>query len=179
MAVHEVFPAYIFPWLNSISILCLAFMKATKSTAATLTNLFGGSTNNEGLGLFSLTLDWQYITSSSMSLPLKLQVHQAIGFLICFAAMLGIYYTNTWDAKSLPFMSTRLWTAGDKACPISKIFVGGVLDKTAFARFGIPRLTSSFAYAFFMTNDTIGAVIAHCAMFWGGDFVKAYKSLRA
>ncbi|KAG5918653.1 hypothetical protein E4U61_001594 [Claviceps capensis] len=158
-------------------------MKATGATAETLTNLFGGATNNEGLGLFSLSLDWQYITSSSMSLPLKLQVHQAIGFLVCFAAMLGIYYTNAWDAKSLPFMSTRLRTAGGKAYPTSKVFVGGVLDKTAFAKFGIPRLTGSFAYAMFMANaallQCIGAMIAHCALFWGGDFVKAYKSSRA
>lgn len=36
-------------------------MGATGATAATLTNLFGGATNNEGLGLFSLTFDWQYV----------------------------------------------------------------------------------------------------------------------
>ncbi|KAG6096698.1 hypothetical protein E4U30_001293 [Claviceps sp. LM220 group G6] len=179
MAVYEVFPAYIFPWLNSISIPCLASMRATGGTAATLTNLFGGSTNNEGLGLFSLSLDWQYITSIQTSLPLKFQVHEAIGFLICFIAMLGIYYTNAWDAKSLPFMSTRLWTAGGKAYPTSEVFLGGVLDKTAFAKYGIPRLSGTFAYAMFMANAAIGALIAHCALFWGGDFVKAYKSARA
>ncbi|KAG6151218.1 hypothetical protein E4U37_005207 [Claviceps purpurea] len=179
MAAYEFFPAYIFPWLNSISIPCLASMKATGATAETLTNLFGGATNNEGLGLFSLSLDWQYTTSFQTSLPLKLQVHQAIGFLVCFAAMLGIYYTNAWDAKSQPFMSTRLRTAGGKAYPTSKVFVGGILDKTAFAKYGIPRLTGSFAYALFMANAAIGALIAHCALFWGGDFVKAYKSSRA
>ncbi|KAG6149703.1 hypothetical protein E4U37_006692 [Claviceps purpurea] len=179
MAAYEFFPAYIFPWLNSISIPCLASMKTIGTTAATLTNLFGGSTNNEGLGLFSLSLDWQYITSTQTSLPLKFQVHEAIGFLICFIAMLGIYYTNAWDAKSLPFMSTRLWTADGKAYPTSKVFAGGVLDKTAFAKVGIPRLSGSFAYAMFMANAAIGALIAHCALFWGGDFVKAYKSARA
>ncbi|KAG5934869.1 hypothetical protein E4U59_005946 [Claviceps monticola] len=179
MAVYEFFPAYIFPWLNSISIPCLASMKATGATAKTLTNLFGGARNNEGLGLLSLSLDWQYTTSFQTSLPLKLQVHQAIGFLICFAAMLGIYYTNAWDAKSQPFMSTRLRTADGKAYPTSKVFVGGILDKTAFAKYGIPRLTGSFAYAMFMANAAIGALIAHCAIFWGGDFVKAYKSARA
>ncbi|KAG5949014.1 hypothetical protein E4U53_006076 [Claviceps sorghi] len=183
MAVYEFLPAYIFPWLNSVSIPCLASMAATGATAATLTNLFGGATNNEGLGLFSVSLDWQYITSSSTSTPLTLQVHQALGFFICFAAMLGIYYTNVWDAKSQPFMSTRLRTAGGKAYPTSKVFVGGVLDKTAFARFGIPRLTGSFAYAMFMANAAdshkIGALIAHCALFWGRDFVQAYKSAKA
>ena len=63
MSVYEFFPAYIFPWLNSVSIPCLAAMKTTGDKAAILTNLFGGATNNEGLGLFSLSFDWQYVRS--------------------------------------------------------------------------------------------------------------------
>jgi hypothetical protein len=62
MFLYETFPAYIFPWLNSISIPCLAAMHATGSKAAVLTNLFGGANNNEGLGLFSLSFDWQYVS---------------------------------------------------------------------------------------------------------------------
>jgi hypothetical protein len=61
MSVYEFFPAYIFPWLNSVSIPCLAAMHATGDKAVTLTNLFGGSINNEGLGLFNLSFDWQYV----------------------------------------------------------------------------------------------------------------------
>lgn len=62
MFAYEFFPAYIFPWLNSVSIPCLASMKATGSTAAVLTNLFGGAINNEGLGLFNISFDWQYVS---------------------------------------------------------------------------------------------------------------------
>jgi len=61
MFFYEFFPAYIFPWLNSVSIPCLASMKATGEKAAVLTNLFGGATNNEGLGLFTVSFDWQYV----------------------------------------------------------------------------------------------------------------------
>lgn len=61
MFVYEFLPAYIWPWLNSVSIPCLAAMHATGAKAATLTNLFGGATNNEGLGLFTLSFDWQYV----------------------------------------------------------------------------------------------------------------------
>lgn len=61
MFIWESFPAYIWPWLNSISIPCLAAMHTTGSKAAVLTNIFGGALNNEGLGLFSLSLDWQYV----------------------------------------------------------------------------------------------------------------------
>ena len=67
MFAYEFFPAYIFPWLNSVSIPCLAAMNATGSKAATLTNIFGGATNNEGLGLFTLSFDWQYVSPSSNS----------------------------------------------------------------------------------------------------------------
>ncbi|TEA22616.1 Oligopeptide transporter 6 [Colletotrichum sidae] len=179
MFAYEFFPAYIWPWLNSVSIPCLAAMHATGAKAATLTNLFGGATNNEGLGLFSLSFDWQYITSFNTSLPLALQAHAAMGYFVCFIAMLAIYYSNTWDAKSQPFMSTRLRSQDGSTYPIAKVFTGGVLNKEALATYGIPRLTGSFAYAMFMANAAIGALIAHCFFFWGGDVVQAYKSAKA
>jgi len=61
MFAYEFFPAYMFPWLNSVSVPCLAAMKATGNPAAVVTNLFGGATNNEGLGLFNFSFDWQYV----------------------------------------------------------------------------------------------------------------------
>lgn len=61
MAVWQFFPSYIFPMLNAISIPCIAAMRATGEKAAILTNIFGGSLNNEGLGWFSISLDWQYV----------------------------------------------------------------------------------------------------------------------
>ncbi|KAJ5364810.1 OPT oligopeptide transporter [Penicillium cataractarum] len=127
MTIYEFLPAYIFPWLNSVSIpswSCLAAQKATGSKAAVLTNHFGGATNNEGLGLFSLCLDLQFITSSQTSMPLKFQLHQAVGVFTCFIIMLAIYYGNGWGAKSQPFMSTVFHTAEGKRYPTSKLFPG-------------------------------------------------------
>ncbi|KAJ5782256.1 hypothetical protein N7457_004030 [Penicillium paradoxum] len=178
MSLYEIIPAYIFPWLNSVSIPCLAAQKATGSKAAILTNVFGGATNNEGLGLFTLSFDWQYITSFQTSLPLKLQIHQALGFFVCFILMIGIYYGNAWDSRSLPFMSTRLLASNGTAYPINDVFPGGVLDETALANFGLPKLTGTFAFSLFMANAAIGALIVHCILFWGKDILRAYKSSR-
>uniref|UniRef100_A0A093UYW4 Oligopeptide transporter 2 n=2 Tax=Talaromyces marneffei PM1 TaxID=1077442 RepID=A0A093UYW4_TALMA len=139
MFAFEWFPAYIWPWLNSVSIPCLASMHATGDTAAVLTTIFGGALPNEGLGLFNVGFDWQY---------------------------------------SLPFMSSRLLTASGKTYPVSKVFNHGVLDQDALATHGIPRLTGTFAYGMFMANAAIGAMIAHCILFWGKDVLKAYKSTR-
>ncbi|KAM0250023.1 hypothetical protein ACHAQJ_008792 [Trichoderma viride] len=179
MFFYEFFPAYIFPFLNSISIPCLAAMHATGSKAKVLTNIFGGSLNNEGLGIFSLSFDWQYITSTNTSLPLTLQAHSALGYIVCYAVMLAIYYTNSWNAKSQPFMSTQLRSENGKPYPVTEVFAGGVLDESALQKFGIPRLTGSFAYAMLMANAAIGALVAHCFLFWGGDVKSAYKSAKS
>jgi len=81
-----------------------------------------------------------------------------VGYLVCFAAMLGIYYTNGWQSRSLPFMSTRLLTEDGSRYPVTKIFRGGVLQPEAFEEFGIPRLTGSFAYAMFMANAAVSVL---------------------
>ncbi|KAL1885467.1 hypothetical protein Plec18167_000961 [Paecilomyces lecythidis] len=178
MFSYEWFPAYIWPWLNSISIPCLASMHATGNTASILTTLFGGSVNNEGLGLFNFSFDWQYITSYQTSLPLTLQANAAVGFLVCYIVMLAIYYGNGWGSKSLPFMSTQLLSQNGTTYPSTEVFPGAVLDESALAKYGIPRLSGTFAYAMFMANAAIGAMVAHCFFFWGGDIKRAYKGAR-
>jgi len=74
---------------------------------------------------------------------------------VCFIVMLAIYYGNAWEALSQPFMSTRLRTEEGGAYPTSKVFINGVLDHDALAKYGIPRLSGSFAYAMFMANAAV------------------------
>jgi hypothetical protein len=69
--------------------------------------------------------------------------------------MLGIYYGNAWESKSLPFMSTRLLTQEGKRYPSASVFVDGVLDPSALAKYGLPRLSGTFAYAMFMANAAV------------------------
>lgn len=86
MFFYEFFPAYIFPFLNSVSIPCLAAMRATGSKAAVLANLFGGSLNNEGLGIFSLSFDWQYVSEHlfiEMQTELTYFIRSHLSILLC------------------------------------------------------------------------------------------------
>lgn len=62
--VYEIIPAYIFPLLNGVSVFCLASQKAPQHIVDIFTNLFGGTNGNEGLGLLSISFDWQYIGSA-------------------------------------------------------------------------------------------------------------------
>lgn len=64
MFAYEVLPAYMFPLLNGVNIFCLASQHASPKIVDGFTNLFGGADGNEGLGLLSLSFDWQYIGST-------------------------------------------------------------------------------------------------------------------
>ncbi|KAJ5420450.1 hypothetical protein N7465_002969 [Penicillium sp. CMV-2018d] len=178
MSLYEIFPAYIFPWLNSVSIPCLASQKATGKKGATLTNLFGGATANEGLGVFSLSFDWQYITSSSTAIPLKLVLHTFVGTGICAMVMIGIYFGNAWGSRSLPFMSTNLLMANGTKYPVREAFPGGLLDKPVIEKHGLPQLTGSFAFGLFTANAAIGSLILHCILFWGKGIWRVYQRAR-
>jgi hypothetical protein len=70
MFAFEVIPAYMFPLLNGVSIVCLATQRASPSALNAITNIFGGSNANEGLGLLNFSFDWQYLGSYYLSVPL-------------------------------------------------------------------------------------------------------------
>jgi hypothetical protein len=64
MFFYEVIPAYMFPLLNAVNVFCLASQRASQKTVDAFTNIFGGASGNEGLGLLSFSFDWQYIGSA-------------------------------------------------------------------------------------------------------------------
>jgi hypothetical protein len=64
MFIYEIIPAYIFPLLNGFNIFCLTSQHAPPNVQDVFTNIFGGADSNEGLGLFSLSFDWQYLGSA-------------------------------------------------------------------------------------------------------------------
>jgi hypothetical protein len=57
----EILPEWMFPLLTGFSIFCIA-----NPRSADFTRIFGGSNGNEGLGLLSICLDWQYISGSML-----------------------------------------------------------------------------------------------------------------
>lgn len=58
-ALWEPIASYVFPTLSGVSVFCLGAQHAKPSTRKIFKNLFGGSNNNEGLGILSLGFDWQ------------------------------------------------------------------------------------------------------------------------
>ncbi|KAI9508128.1 oligopeptide transporter [Russula earlei] len=180
MFIYEIIPSYIFPLLNGFSIFCLASQHTSSSVQDVFTNIFGGADANEGLGLLSLSFDWQYIGSSYMSLPIIQQANSWIGLFICYIATVAIYYSNTWNSKSFPMLSTALFSSNGSIYDQSAVFTGRnfQLNQTALDEVGLPALTGSNAWSGLMGSLAIGGLIAHCIFFWGPYVVSTFKHAR-
>lgn len=96
----------IFPLLTGISIFCLA-----DNTNLVFRNVFGGGSNNEGMGLLSWCFDWNLIGSSWLYNPIWLQINQDIGIIFTYVLMSAVYYGNIWHGKSFPFMSQAIFVS--------------------------------------------------------------------
>ncbi len=69
--------------LTGISIICLAAQKSPW-----VTRIFGGAAGNEGLGLFSICFDWNYVGSGGLAIgslftPLATQLSLYSGVFVC------------------------------------------------------------------------------------------------
>ncbi|KAH9062283.1 oligopeptide transporter [Lactarius vividus] len=180
MFVYEIIPSYIFPLLNGFSIFCLASQHASPRVQDVFTNIFGGAGGNEGLGLLSLSFDWQHIGSTYTSLPLIQQANSWIGVFICYIAIVAIYYSNTWNSKSFPMLSTSLFSSNGSVYNQTAVFTGTnfQLNQTALDEIGLPALTGSNAWAGLTSSVALGGLVAHSVFFWGPSVLSSFKHAR-
>ncbi len=104
--------------------MCLA-----RRDSAWVTRIFGGAAGNEGLGLFSLCFDWNYVGSGGSAYgalfqPLATQLSLFGGVLICMyvecvtfviylddeltyarLSFAGVYANNVWNSQNFPFLT--------------------------------------------------------------------------
>jgi hypothetical protein len=73
--IYEFIPQYMFPLLGGFSIFCIA-----KPDSVLFQQLFGGTSVNEGLGLFSFSFDWQYLyNAGALYTPFWAQMNYYVG----------------------------------------------------------------------------------------------------
>ncbi|KAJ8516828.1 hypothetical protein ONZ45_g5896 [Pleurotus djamor] len=180
MFIFEIIPSYMFPLLNGFNIFCLSSQRAAPKVVDAFTNLFGGADGNEGLGLASISLDWQYIGSGFMSLPLIQQANSWIGMSLCYVIIMAIYYSNAWSAQSFPMLSSSIFSANGSRYQQKAVFGATFqLNQTALEEVGLPYLTGSDVWANLTANLAIGGLIAHCIFFWGGYARESFKQAMA
>ncbi|KAJ6453791.1 peptide transporter MTD1 [Mycena sanguinolenta] len=176
----EWFPEYIAPTLTGISIVCLASRKN-----AWVSRIFGGAAGNEGLGMFALCLDWNYVGSGGGSLgalftPLSTQLSLYFGVLICIIAFCALYANNVWNGQNFPWLSQELfYENGTQYNQLSILDENFRLDKAALEVQGLPWFASSQVLTKIGTNLSIGATITHVLLWYGKDIIEVVKRYRA
>ncbi|SJX64286.1 related to OPT1-High-affinity glutathione transporter [Sporisorium reilianum f. sp. reilianum] len=175
MFVWEVFPEYIFPVLEGVSVFCLA-----DQNNQVFTNLFGGASGNEGLGFLSICFDWQYIAGlgSPMWLPLETMVNNLVGYIGCIILFMGLYYGNIFRAQDFPFLSQELF---DGASNGTNAFIYNqtaimtpefIIDQDALHAQGIPWLTASYLGYLITSNLGLTACFTHMLL-WNYNDISA------
>ncbi|TAQ84499.1 hypothetical protein B7494_g7178 [Chlorociboria aeruginascens] len=172
--VWELFPEYIFPVLEGVSIFCLAHQDSL-----VFTNLFGGASGNEGIGLLSVSFDWNYIApfGSPLWLPLYTLVNEFIGYLGCAIFFMGLYYSNTFRAQDFPFLAQELFD-GTSNGTVYNIYNQSLIlnseyeiDPDLLTAAGTPFLTASYLGYLITSNMGFTATFIHMLL-WNYDDIK-------
>ncbi|KAF2722237.1 OPT-domain-containing protein [Polychaeton citri CBS 116435] len=174
--VWELFPEYVFPLLEGVSIFCLA-----RQDNLVFTNLFGGASGNEGLGFLSFCFDWQYIAGlgSPMWFPLYTLTNNFIGYIGCIILFMGVYYGNIWRAKDFPFLSQLLYTGesnGTYYAQYNQTLILNAQSEIDFTKVpgdqGYPFLTATYVAYLITSNMGLTATFTHMLL-WNFDDIKA------
>lgn len=134
-------PAYIFPAITALALLC--YINPSSVVLAQVTGA-------QGLGIGVVSLDWNTITAflgSPLITPWWAQVNIGIGFVLIAWVMVPIaYYTNIWNAKMYPILTSKLFTTeGYNYDTLSILTPAKNLDENMYNAYGPLRIATFFA----------------------------------
>ncbi|KAL1669826.1 OPT oligopeptide transporter protein-domain-containing protein [Schizophyllum commune] len=168
--VWEWFPEYIAPTLTGVSIFCLA-----NQDSAWFSRIFGGATGNEGLGMFSLCFDWNYVGAGggaigSLFTPLSTQLSLYGGCLVCIITFCVVYQQNVWKSQNFPFLSQLLfYENGTEYNQLLILNDDFTLNTTKLAEQGLPYYAGSQVLYKVSRTMYIGAAIMHFVVWHAKD----------
>ncbi|KAI9442371.1 OPT oligopeptide transporter protein-domain-containing protein [Lactarius indigo] len=170
--IWEIFPEWMFPLLTGFSVFCLGNPRSTN-----FTRIFGGSNGNEGLGLLSICFDWQYISAgmNPFTIPLKAQVSNFIGYILCIVIFVAVYYNNIWESRNFPFLSQELFyengTVYDQLLVLNDNLE---VDPTLLAEQGLPFYAGTWIIYLLTTNIGTAATFTHLLLWNRNDLRGAW-----
>ncbi|KAI9461199.1 OPT oligopeptide transporter protein-domain-containing protein [Lactarius psammicola] len=171
--IWEIFPEWMFPLLTGFSVFCLANPRSTD-----FTRIFGGSNGNEGLGLLSIGLDWQYISGgvNPFAIPLRAQFSNFIGYILCMVVFVAIYYNNIWESKNFPFLSQELFYENGTVYDQLLILDDKLeVDQTLLAEQGLPFYAGTWVAYLLTTNVGMAATFTHLLLWNLNDLHGAWS----
>ncbi|KAI4374820.1 hypothetical protein MLD38_012769 [Melastoma candidum] len=170
---YYILPGYLFQTLSNISIACLIWKKSI--TAQQI------GSGVKGLGIGSFGLDWSTI-ASFLGTPLAVPGFAIINILAGFVFIVYIlqpilYWSNAYDAKKYPFISSNTYDSSGHHFNITRVLNEKTFDLNIEAYDGYSKLYLSvfFAVTYGLSFATLAASITHVALFNGKTIWKMWK----
>ncbi|KAJ7510418.1 OPT oligopeptide transporter [Mycena galericulata] len=172
----EWIPQYPFPLLTAFSIICLA----DNGRHAFVRNLFGAGSSNEGIGLLSVSTSWTLITQGTpLVWPLQTQINSFIGMWIGYVVLTSCYYSNVFNGRDIPFMSTSLFGSDGNEYNQSAVITPDYrLNATALETIGLPRYTATYAISQLCYNLSLGSAVTYLFLWHWPELRTAFGGLR-
>ncbi|KAE9394953.1 OPT oligopeptide transporter [Gymnopus androsaceus JB14] len=172
-------PEYIAPMLTGLSVFCLA-----RRNSPWVTRIFGGAAGNEGMGLFSLCFDWNYVGSGGSAYgalfqPIQTQLSLYAGVLICIIAFAAVFANNVWNAQNFPFLSQLLFLENGTEYPQTEVLNADfTLNEEKLAAVGLPWYAATQIVTKIGTSLSFGATITHIIIWNGKELWHALLAAR-
>ncbi|CAO3568081.1 unnamed protein product [Mortierella alpina] len=173
MFLYQWIPGFLFPVLSSIAWICWI-----KPDNLVLSQLTGAG----GLGFGAISLDWNNIVSflgSPLIVPWWAQVNIGLGFLLIAWIMVPIaYYTNLWEAKKFPILTSRLFQDNGRRYATAQVMTDNILDEAKYAAYGPLRISTFFALTYGIGFAGLSSMITHTWLYHRHKLVAQWKQSR-
>ncbi|KAF8031687.1 hypothetical protein BT93_D0797 [Corymbia citriodora subsp. variegata] len=162
---YYVVPNYLFPSITALSFVCWIWKDSVTA------QIIGSG--RSGLGIGSFALDWATVASfngSPLAYPGFAIINVTVGFFLTLYVLIPItYWTNTFEAKRFPIISSHIFDANGH-----KYNVGLVLNETNFEfnqqgydDYSKVHLSIFFAFTYGLSFATLAATVSHVTLFYG------------
>ncbi|KAG0092652.1 hypothetical protein BGZ92_009116 [Podila epicladia] len=167
-------PAYIFPAITALALLC--YINPYNVVLAQVTG-------PQGLGIGVVSLDWNTITAflgSPLITPWWAQVNIGIGFVLIAWVMVPIaYYTDIWNAKTYPILTSKLFTTeGYYYDTLSILTPAKNLDEDMYKAYGPLRIATFFAISYGVGFAGLTAIMTHTFLYHRKQIWAQWKEAR-
>ncbi|KAF8182028.1 OPT oligopeptide transporter [Pholiota molesta] len=172
----EWIPQYAFPLLTAISVICMV----DNGRHDFVRNLFGAGSSNEGIGLLSFSTSWTLISQGTpLVWPLQTQINSFIGMGLGYIVLTAAYYSNVFNGRDIPFMSTGLFgNDGSSYNQSAVIDTNYRVNQEALDIIGLPRYTTTYAISQLCYNLSLGAAFTYIVLWHWPELKTAFGGMR-
>ncbi|KAH9318510.1 hypothetical protein KI387_020279, partial [Taxus chinensis] len=170
---YYIIPNFLFPSVSAMSIACWIW-----KDSVTAQQIGSGL---KGLGIGSFALDWAAVSSflgSPLASPWFAIANTIVGFITIVYVVTPIsYWTNIYNAKNFPLISSHVFTANGQPYNTTKVLASDfTFDRAGYNDYSQVNLSTFFAITYGLNFATLAATFSHVFLFYGKDIWQQTKA---